>query len=501
MGKEKKTATETDLRIGDIFTPIPWGWFAIERFNIFQQWMDGATIFDPTMGQGHLLDALIRYGIETGSRIQDMPILNLFGNELNNKHFKEALKRFSQHFDLDMSKNFSNRDILEVPPKPYDIIFGNPPWQNFNDLPASYKEKIKPYFEQYNLTGNKKNLLLGHSRIDLAALIIKAAIQNFLRPNGNAYLFMPLSLLLNDGAHESFRSYTTNTADFAPIEVFDFNKKDVFKKISTRYGLVHFKKDQKAEFPINYKILNNNQWEQFQAAPITSASAPLSIFNKKQHAELNEFSKIPLSKKNSPRQGLNTCGANDIFFFKECRQSDDKTCLLNQEVKLPSEFIYPLLTASNFREEKTPKAWVLLPYTHDGRPVSREEITYWPELHSYLNLMADRLQARKGILINSWISKGLWWAMLGVGPYNFAPYKIVWEAYGRKRFSPQIFDGKWQVNQALQAFIPCSSEKEAKTILKKLQNPIIEKILLSYKMEGTMNWAQPGKIKKLIDFF
>ncbi|WP_291862149.1 SAM-dependent DNA methyltransferase [Marinilabilia sp.] len=501
MGTENRIATEADLRIGDVFTPIPWAWFAIERFNIFQQWMDGATIFDPTMGQANLLDALIRYGIDKGLQTQEMPIQKLFGNELNKKHYTLALKRFSQHFGMDMSQNFSNLDILELPPKPYDIIFGNPPWQNFNDLPASYKEKIKPYFEKYNLTGNKKNLLLGHSRIDLAALIVKAAIQNFLSPRGDAYLFMPLSLLLNDGAHESFRSYTTNTAAFAPIEVFDFNKEDVFKKISTRYGLIHFRKGQKAEFPINYKILNNNKWELFEAAPITSPSAPLSIFNQTQSKEINKFSKIALNKKNSPRQGLNTCGANDIFFFKECQQPDNKTCLLNKKVRLPSEFIYPLLTASNFREEKAPKAWVLLPYTSDGRPVSKKEIHQWPELHHYLNRMANRLRIRKGTLINSWISKGIWWAMLGVGPYNFAPYKIVWEAYGRKRFSPQIFDGNWQANQALQAFIPCYSKKEAKTILKKLQNPIIEKILLSYKMEGTMNWAQPGKIKKLIDFF
>ncbi len=94
----------------------------------------------------------------------------------------------------------------------------------------------------------------------------------------------------------------------------------------------------------------------------------------------------------------------------------------------------------------------------------------------------------------------MWWALLGVGPYNFAPYKIVWEAYGRKKFSPQIFEGQWQANQALQAFIPCDSEKEAKNILQKLENPVVEKILLSHRMEGTMNWAQPGKIKKLINF-
>lgn len=88
--------------------------------------------------------------------------------------------------------------------------------------------------------------------------------------------------------------------------------------------------------------------------------------------------------------------------------------------------------------------------------------------------------------------------MLGVGNYNFFPYKIVWEAYGRTVFKPQVFEGSWQANQSLQAYIPCKTRDEAEGVLLKLEDKRIEEYLLSLKMEGTMNWAQPGKIKKLI---
>ena len=80
------------------------------------------------------------------------------------------------------------------------------------------------------------------------------------------------------------------------------------------------------------------------------------------------------------------------------------------------------------------------------------------------------------------------------------PYKVVWEAYGKKEFNPIIFEGMWQANQSLQAFIPTRTIVEARDILQKLKNPAIEAYLLSLKMEGTMNWAQPGKIKKLIKY-
>ena len=41
---------------------------------------------------------------------------------------------------------------------------------------------------------------------------------------------------------------------------------------------------------------------------------------------------------------------------------------------------------------------------------------------------------------------------------------------------------------------------EAKRILGLLKDKRVEEYLLSLKMEGTMNWAQPGKIKKLVKF-
>jgi thiamine pyrophosphate-dependent acetolactate synthase large subunit-like protein len=87
-----------------------------------------------------------------------------------------------------------------------------------------------------------------------------------------------------------------------------------------------------------------------------------------------------------------------------------------------------------------------------------------------------------------------------VGKYSFSEYKIVWEAYGKKVFKPRIFDGIWQVNQSLQAFIPCNDVATANKILADLCDPRVEEYLLSSKMEGTMNWAQPGKISALLVF-
>ncbi|PWE01148.1 Eco57I restriction-modification methylase domain-containing protein [Marinilabilia rubra] len=497
----KTSEVEKELKIGDIFTPLKWGEFAISQFNIFRKWMKGATIFDPTMGHGHLLEALILHGQRKGYAIQELPTQNLYGNELNYSHHKKALSIFRETYKLDMSQNLWNKDLLDLPEQTFDIILGNPPWQNYVDLPDIYKQKIKPLFAKFDLIDNKRNLLLGGSRIDIAALIIQVSIAGFLKEGGDAYFFMPLSLLLNDGAHQPFRTYKIHETSFAPIRVFDFNKEAVFQKVSTRYGLVHFSRNQAPDFPIKYSVFKQNKWEDYLSAPVGTPTAPLSIYKKHQEKKLNSFNKIKLSKDSMPRQGLNTCGANNVFFFNICQKINEDFCMVDGTTKLPTKFVFPLLKSVNFKNQtEKPVAWVLIPHDSKGMPLSEDELNNYPELKSYLENHRQKLTGRKGTLINGWIKKGRWWALLGVGSYNYASYKVVWEAYGRKCFCPIIVSGIWQANQALQAFIPAKNKAEANKILKALKNPAIEEYLLSTRMEGTMNWAQPGKIKKLIEF-
>jgi hypothetical protein len=127
-----------------------------------------------------------------------------------------------------------------------------------------------------------------------------------------------------------------------------------------------------------------------------------------------------------------------------------------------------------------------------------------PDLCQHLTEAKKELQERKGTLIRSSISKGIWWSLLGVGPYSFAPYKVIWEAYGKSDFTPVVlhsYAGQvWQANQAMQAFIPCWDEADAKRICEGLTHPSILSLLQQLNGDGTCNWAQPGKIKEVLSF-
>lgn len=495
------------LSIGAVFTPLEWGKFAIRQFDIFQKWVDGATVLDPTMGEGHLLEALIQMGIESGINPDDLPVDNLYGVEMNAVFFKRFFQKIQDKYAIRLrAANFQNADFFFLSDEPKcDILLGNPPWQNFVDLPEAYKERIKSQFFRYDLIGNAKDLLLGGSRIDIAALVVQKAIERNLKQGGESVFFLPLSLYLNDGANRFFRTYKVNLTRYHVCQIFDFNDLVVFEGIATRYGLVHIKRDEIQDFPISYKRWENSFWETYSAKPVFHETDPLSITTVEERSWMSDMKPIVLSKESMPRQGLNTGGANDCYFFDKFEEVDDRlVCVSNQtvgSVLLPSNYIFPLLTAKNFQNKTlAAQKWVLVPHNRNGKPLDVAQLNHESELLRYLLKYRHVLENRKGVMLQSWIKRGNWWALLGVGEYNYFPWKIVWEAYGKTVFSPMLFPGHWQANQSLQAFIPVRSKEDGERILLELKKPPVSAYLASLKMEGTMNWAQPGKIKKMLQF-
>lgn len=282
-------------------------------------------------------------------------------------------------------------------------------------------------------------------------------------------------------------------------------EQDAFCGISTRYGLSHFSRDKKQQFPIPYFRNENGTWEEYFAKPLFHETNPLSIISNAEKESFENIKPVRIKKESCPRQGVNTCGANDVYFFHSFDEiNEDLARLSNKhrnDIILPKKFIFPLITPKEFKtKENTPSKWVLLPYNTDGKPLEWKQIQEYQELKRYLEANKTILEQRKGIMLNAMLRRGYWWAMLGVGEYNFFPYKIVWEAYGKTNFNPKVFEGKWQANQSLHAFIPVKTLSEAKRIQAELSDKKIETYLRSLKMEGTMNWAQPGKIKKIIKY-
>ncbi|AFY70933.1 hypothetical protein Pse7367_2678 [Thalassoporum mexicanum PCC 7367] len=490
----KVIALPQAAKIGEVFTPARWARWLLDQWQVGDRWLAGATVCDPTAGAGIFALSLFQIARErniplTPDLVNRITLIDRQGKHLEN--FRAIAKReYGINFP---AANCLERDLIINPPDlKFDILVGNPPWANFTDLPDSYKQKLKPYFVAAGLVPDKKQVLLGASRVDIAALILKIALGNLLDDHGAGYFFVPRSLFSGGDAHLGFRDYRSQGRDFCVNAVFEFTETEVFESVITAYAAAAFTIDMLQTFPVKYYCEKDGDWQEYVAQPLRLRSDQWRITPRNQLGAKEEAIEIAITPHQKPRQGVNTCGANGVFIFK---QKPDF---------LPAEFIYPLATKELWKtEQQEPTKWILLPYEQQtGKPIAWERLASYPDLRSYLEKFKVQLQNRKGTLIRAAIAKGYWWALLGVGLYSFAPFKIIWQAYGKHDFRPQILtqvdDQMWQGNQAMHAFIPCWDLVDAQQLLDLLQNPHIPKILHELNGGGQCNWAQPGKIKKIL---
>lgn len=478
-------------------TPLRWAKWLVRESGFTAKWASGAMICDPTAGRGVFANALIDVATEDGLDVDDAMLSRLFLIEREPKFLRD----FRESFRLKYSRAFPEQNticadiVLDNPRRTFDFLVGNPPWANFNDLPRAYKERLKRAFIANGLVEGNQSLLLGCSRVDFSALVLTVVMKDNLQTHGEGCFFVPLSLFQSDGAHSGFRKYSVCGTRFRPTAIWDFAESKVFPDVATRFGAARFERDAIPSYPIPYRVKSRVDWLDRLAAPFGDANAPLAVFDSAQEFErASRPTMIEVQENQQPRQGVNTCGANDVFIFDEL------------PFDLPQDFLFPLITKECFREEApSPRKHVLLPYDQQtGRPLDSAKMRSILTLAAYFSTRKSRLLARKGTMLNTWMKRGIWWACLGVGGYSFAPFKVVWEAYGKAIFRPRIFGSHnckpWQANQAMQAFIPCWSLADAEALLDRLENSNIESCLKSLNVEGTCNWAQPGRIKRFLQF-
>ena len=490
--------------IGQVFTPLKWAEWLINRWNIFEAWLDGARICDPTAGQGAFPLAMLHIARQRGVPITAERLSRLTLIEIVPSHLAQFRENVRRDFGVDFpaSQIFCQDVITETHTEKYDILVGNPPWVNFGDLPTVYKARLKPFFLAEELVPDKQQVLLGSSRTDIAALVLKVALGRLLKKNGVGYFYLPTSLFFGDGAHNGFRNYRAKAAlnginsyrDFAVDTVYEFTSTKVFESIGTSYCCTRFRGDTRQDFPISYYREMDGEWVEHKALPLKESTDPWRIVKDLDELNIDTNLGIRLAPEQKPRQGVNTCGANRVFIFN------------HKPAYLPEQFLYPLATKEIWRQNTfLPHKWILLPYHQEtGKRLTWDEIKQWDTLKAYLQNAQEVLKSRKGTLLRSFIYRGNWWALLGVGPYAFAPFKVIWQAYGTSDFTPVILSNvegqMWQGNQAMHAFIPCWSKTDAQQIKTALENPKIPILLKQLNGAGKCNWAQPGKIKKILAF-
>ena len=497
-----------ESNFGVVYTPRKWAEWALVETGIFERWLLGDTVVDPTVGDGSFILSLLNLASEKKVNISKKMISNLFGFDLKQSGIDSILREAKEQFGVSLlEENFVCTDVAITKfTRKFDCIIGNPPWVSFAKLPAEYKETLKARFIEYGLTNTSNTLLLGSSRVDLAALIVNVAIADLAKDSSTIAFFLPGSMFYGGSAHAAFRNFEVKSEPYELVKIFDFGMEPIFNS-STKHGTSFVF----AEFKKNYqngKLLERRLDAEGRWLSLDPNNGNISLSVDRGTKTVKRY-KLPLSAK--PRQGVNTGGQNSTF-FGTIVEGDLKSEFLtfmnldNEVVEIESKWVFPLIMRQNIKDGLVePLRYVIL--CHDpvnGKPISHDEMKKYPKTLRYFESHSTKLLARKGVMLNARNKNGEFWGLLGVGSYSFQPFKVVWLSAGEKELKPKLFDswqGKsWQSNQSMQAFCPAHSKEEAReiaSVLEAISSEIDPRLL---GMPGTLSWGQPGKMKDCLEF-
>ncbi len=96
-----KLSTLESSPIGAFFTPLQWAKWVVAENKLFEQWTQGAVVFDPTAGEGSFLEAFVALAFDRHIPVTIDMARRLAGAE------KE--KKFARNFFLKMKRLYRRR--------------------------------------------------------------------------------------------------------------------------------------------------------------------------------------------------------------------------------------------------------------------------------------------------------------------------------------------------------------------------------------------------------
>ena len=366
----------------------------------------------------------------------------------------------------------------------FDFVVGNPPWINWEYLPDSYKERIKPLWPKLGLV-DFKGTDKAFSKVDLSVLATYVACDKLLKPNGKLGLVLPRSTFKSPKNAKGFRRFQigANGPHLKVLHVDDLSATPVFAQASNRPAILFLKKGSPTTYPVSYatwkgapRKVDSDQWTNWnEAAPNftirrekaqpVDAKDPSSSWVHAPASILRSYDAIAGQCPYRARTGVFTGGANGVFYLQRLRTLAGGNLIVKNivdrtrrrttelEFEIEPNFVYPFLRGrdvDSWRADVDPDRLILCPHTLETgmRPVKPHDLQQIsPQTHSYLSNARDVLEARQGFTGFDRDSRAAgFYTLLRIGDYTFKPFKVVWR-YISKTFKccvigPASFDGR-----------------------------------------------------------
>ena len=342
-----------------------------------------------------------------------------------------------------------------------DLAVGNPPWVNWEYLPEAYREDHRHLWVEYGLM-SAKGLERSFSKEDISVLVTYVVLDRLVREGGM------LAFVIRQGAFKSaqngagFRRFLLR--DREPVEVLraaDLSHLRVFEEAAAGTAVLYARKGRETAYPVPYDVWERpkhkskpfppdarlsdvlpqvriaRQW----ASPAV-AEDPSSVWLTAGREELDASRQVLGTNAYRARTGIFTGGANAVYWLTIQGAEADTVTASNlvgrakrrcEQVtaSLEKTHLYPLVKGGGLRKWKASyDTYILCPHTPETKiwPVPQEQLRETaPRTAAYLSYFRPVLDSRKGFAgWEKFIQRQEFHALLRIGPYTFAPYKVAW---------------------------------------------------------------------------
>lgn len=353
--------------------------------------------------------------------------------------------------------------------EPVSLLAGNPPWVSWERLSVAYREGLRDQrselcealFPHRGLRARS-----GGAHDDLSALVTYGVADGFLTPGGRLGFVLPVSLFRSRRGGQGFRSLRLGDRfELQVRSVDDLTELRPFAGAAGRAAVLVASRRAAAQgaatqgaatrFPVAWTRWSaggrrpgaseelaavRSRWrtEDLSAEPVTRSetTSPWLVATR---AELAPLRRMAGPSPYRARKGVDT-SLNAVFWVEVLERGSDLWRVRNAQTRsrspveptealLEPDALYPLLRGRDFARWTATGQFhqVLLYDPATGRPLPDDRAQErFPRAHAYLHGYASAL-LRRGIY-RKHLQGAPAYACYDIGPYSFAPTKVVWKA-------------------------------------------------------------------------
>jgi SAM-dependent methyltransferase len=405
----------------------------------------------------------------------------------------------------------------------FDYVAGNPPWVNWESLPAEYRQETASLWLVHNLFTHKGfDAILGKAKDDISVLLTYVALDNYLEEDGRLGFVITQSVFKTAGGGQGFRRF--QLGDGTPIGVVavdDMVDLQPFEGASNRTAVVILQRGRKTRYPVPYNLWRKTATgqrvpedvsleevlpmcavRQFVAQPVDAKDIASAWITGRRQA-LQAVNKLLGTSNYVGRAGVCTW-LNGVYWLEVVAQRPDGLLVVsnltegakreveNVQAAVEPDLLYPLLRGRDVgRWQAKPQAHILV--THEAgmglKAMPEKDMAIrLPKTYAYLKRFESELRQRSGFR-RYFKDSDPFYSLFNVGDYTFAPYKVVWreQAAGLTVAVVEPRADKVVMPDHKLMLVDCQDRNEAHYLCAALNSSPAQLVVLSYSVTIQMD--------------